>query len=227
MATESGGQVSGRVKQQAADVGSTTRDEAGAVAERTTQAAGEVAATAREQAGQVAGEAMRQARDVADQARTQAREQASLQRDKAVSTLHSFADELRSMVNGGGQNGLASELAEQVAERARLLAGYLDEREPGTLLDDVRDFARRRPAAFLASAAVAGVLVGRLTRGIKDQASAESDRQPIRTLGTRTGTPIAGVTSEEYVAVGAPAYVPAAPTVEPLATEDPRRIPGV
>lgn len=228
MATESGGHVSSTVKEQAAGVGGTAREEAGAVAERTTQAAGEVAGTAREQVEQVAGEAMRQARDVVGEARTQVREQASAQRDKAVSTLHSFAGELRSMVTSGGQSGLASEFAEQLADRSERLADYLGEREPGSLLDEVRDYARRRPGAFLAGAAAAGVLVGRLTRGIKDQASSESGGQRrVGTLGTQAGTPIAGVTAEGYTTPGTPAYAPGAATVEPLVTEDPRRIPGV
>jgi hypothetical protein len=74
---------------------------------------------------------------------------------------------------------------------------------------------------------LAGVVVGRLTRGIKDRASADSDRQRPETLGTRTGTPIAGVTTEEYAA--RPPWTPTGePLVtEPLVTEDPRRIPGV
>jgi hypothetical protein len=228
MATESGGHVSSTVKEQAAGVGGTARQEAGAVAERTAEAAGEVAGTAREQVQQVAGEAMRQARDVVGEARTQARDQASAQRDKAVSTLHSFAEELRSMVDSGGQSGLASELAGQLADRTERLAGYLEGHEPGALLDEVREFARRRPGAFLAGAAVAGVLVGRLTRGVKDQASAESGQRRAGTLGTQAGTPIAGVTTEDYTGRVAPAaYAPGSATVEPLVTEDPRRIPGV
>ncbi|GAB3951736.1 hypothetical protein GCM10027614_54210 [Micromonospora vulcania] len=34
------------------------------------------------------------------------------------------------------------------------------------MLDDVRTYARRHPGTFLAGAAVAGLLVGRLTRGL-------------------------------------------------------------
>ena len=36
---------------------------------------------------------------------------------------------------------------------------------PATCLDEIKRFARRRPMAFLALAAAAGVLVGRIGRG--------------------------------------------------------------
>jgi hypothetical protein len=70
--------------------------------------------------------------------------------------------------------GFAPELARQAAERTRGIATWLDEREPGALLDEVRRFARRRPGAFLAGAAIAGVLAGRLTRGAVAAAGNES-----------------------------------------------------
>jgi hypothetical protein len=59
--------------------------------------------------------------------------------------------------------GEAVRRAATVADRA---AGWLDERDPGEMLDDVRRYARQHPGMFLAGAAVAGVLVGRLTRNL-------------------------------------------------------------
>ncbi|MEK8109106.1 phage holin family protein [Micromonospora sp. M12] len=55
--------------------------------------------------------------------------------------------------------------------RRQQAAGWLDEREPGEVLDEVRTYARRNPGTFLAGAAVAGLLVGRLTRGLTAPAS--------------------------------------------------------
>ncbi len=70
---------------------------------------------------------------------------------------------------------MATEVAQQAAERIHGAASWLEQREPADLLQAVRDFARRRPGVFLAGAAVAGLAAGRLTRGMTD--AARSDRQ--------------------------------------------------
>jgi hypothetical protein len=43
----------------------------------------------------------------------------------------------------------------------------LQNREPADLLEEVRSYARRKPGTFLLGAALAGVVAGRLTSGIK------------------------------------------------------------
>ncbi|MEK8109635.1 hypothetical protein NKG94_44550 [Micromonospora sp. M12] len=78
---------------------------------------------------------------------------------------------MRSMAEQGGQAGPVTELARQAADRVHGVAGWLEERDPGDMLNEVRDYARRNPGTFLVGAAVLGVLAGRLTRGI----SAASD----------------------------------------------------
>jgi hypothetical protein len=126
----------------------------------------DVADTAGQQAREVAGEARHQARGLAQDARTQLRSQAITQRDRASAGLRSLSDELDAMVTKGERSGPATELARETAERARAFAGYLDRRESGDLLEDVREFARRRPAVFLFGALAVGVLAGRLTRSV-------------------------------------------------------------
>jgi hypothetical protein len=143
----------------------TAKQEAAGVADRAKEAAGGVVSTSTEQAKEVAGEAQRQARDLAAEARQQLRTQASDQRQKAVTSLHSFGDELGQMAERSEQSGVGTELARQASRRAHDVANYLDTHEPGDLLDEVRAFARRRPGTFLLGAALAGVVVGRLTRG--------------------------------------------------------------
>jgi hypothetical protein len=54
------------------------------------------------------------------------------------------------------------------------VADYLADRGPEGLLSEVTDFARRRPAAFLATAAAAGFLVGRLGKGVWKAKSADN-----------------------------------------------------
>ena len=139
----------------------------GAVAEES----GQVAQTAKDSAQQVASEAKNQARNLTGELRTQVNEQAGTQRDRLVGLLREISDELREMAEGGNRDGVASELARQAGDRVRGLGDYLDGRQAGDLLDEVRDFARRRPGTFLLGAAAAGVLTGRLTRGVKEATS--------------------------------------------------------
>jgi hypothetical protein len=84
------------------------------------------------------------------------------------------ADELQEMAAKGGQSGVATEVAHQAAERIHGAASWLEQREPGDLLQAVRDFARRRPGVFLAGAVAAGLAAGRLTRGMTDAARSGS-----------------------------------------------------
>jgi hypothetical protein len=54
----------------------------------------------------------------------------------------------------------------QAAERSSAIASWLEARDPGSLLTEVKSFARQRPGAFLMLAAGAGVLAGRLSRSL-------------------------------------------------------------
>jgi len=141
------------------------KDKAAESAQVGTQAAGEVAQSAAGHAKEVAGEAQSQARNLVGEARDQLRSHAGDQQRSAVSNLRALGDELRSMAGGSEQNGMATDLVGQAADRSLGVADWLDDRQPGDLLEELRRFARRRPGAFLAGALVAGVVAGRLTRG--------------------------------------------------------------
>jgi hypothetical protein len=129
------------------------------------QAASDLAQTAVDKAQEVAGEAKQQARELFDEAREQLREHAGDQHRNAVSNLRSLAQELDSMARSSQSGGVASGLVSQAADRTHGMAAWLEDRQPGDLVDELRRFARRRPGAFLTGAVVAGVLAGRLTRG--------------------------------------------------------------
>ncbi|MEU7590340.1 hypothetical protein AB0A95_29115 [Micromonospora sp. NPDC049230] len=146
--------------------GGGVRDQARQVGAEAAQAGGAVAQTAREQGTEVGREAARQARNLYGEARTQLASQTGEQQRRAAGGLRSLADEMRSMAEQGGQAGPVTELARQAADRVHGVAGWLEQREPGDLLTEVRDYARRNPGTFLVGAAVLGVLAGRLTRGI-------------------------------------------------------------
>jgi hypothetical protein len=189
-------------REQAAEVGGTTRE-----------AGQRVAGTAVEQAGQVGQEARRQARDLLEQAKGQVGDQARNGQQQASSGLRSLAQELHQMADGGDRQGPASDLAKQAADKLEGFAEWLSRREPGDLIEEVRSLARRRPGAFLLGAAAAGAVAGRLTRGAVDANRDTGDRglpQPGIQFGA---SPPAG--TMPLPPVGAAPGYPAGPSPEP------------
>jgi hypothetical protein len=152
--------------------GSTTRseaakDEAANVASQVAGAAGSVAQTAKSEAAHVAADVKYNARDLMNQARTDLTSQAGTQQQKAAEGLRSISSQLRSMADAPDQRGVAADLVRQVAERSESVATWLGNRDPGSVLDDAKAFARQRPGTFLLLAAGAGLLAGRLGRSLQ------------------------------------------------------------
>jgi hypothetical protein len=176
------------------------KDEARNVGQTAAQAGSQVASTAADQAKGVAQETKAQAQNVVHQGRTQLRQQAVASQQRAAEGLQGIASQLRGMVEGNGaQAGPARDIVEQATSKVEEFAGWLQNREPADLLEEVRSFARRKPGTFLFGAALAGVVAGRLTSGVK---AAHSDS------GTSTGQHRAttvGYTETDYVAP-APVY---------------------
>jgi len=151
------------------DTGQTAKEAAGTAAEEGKHVAG----VAQDEAKSVVSEATTHAKNLLGEAASQVDDQSRVQRDRLVGTLRTFGDDLDDMAKGGN-DGLATELARQVADRVHDLSGRLDGREPRELLDELRGFARRKPGTFLLGALAAGVVVGRLTRGARDASSGGS-----------------------------------------------------
>jgi hypothetical protein len=111
---------------------------------------------------------------------------------------------------------VASDLVRQAADRSHSVASWLDGRDPGSLLDEVKTFARRRPGTFLLLAAGAGVLAGRLGRSLQAGAPASTGAStpsvqqpgyPAAYPTTGPGVTGQGVTDPGVAAgVGAPFY---------------------
>lgn len=179
-----------------------------------------VAGTAASEAKDVAGTAAAQARNVVNDARqqvtSQLSDQATTGRDRLSETLRTLGDDLQQMAEGQGPaQGMATDLAREVSDRVRTLGSHLEGREPSQLLDDARDFARRRPGTFLLGALAAGVVAGRMFRATADGAAAAS----LAETGGTTGATGATGTSYSGTGVGtgpmAPAGAAAALTDEP------------
>ncbi len=191
------------------------RDEATDVGRTAADAGRQVAGTAAEQAANVAQEMKTQARDLLGEARGQVQDQARAGQQKAADGIRALSQELREMADGSQQSGTVSEVARQAAERADGLADWLGRREPRDLVEEVRSFARRRPGAFLLGAAVAGVVVGRLTRGAVDAARADSGPAPQHALGAPVHRVPATPPSPYPAGLDVPAPVPAVPLDTP------------
>ena len=194
------------------------RDEAGEVGRTAADAGRQVVGTAAEQAATVAQEAKAQARDLVGEARGQVQQQARNGQQKATDGIRALSAELREMAGSGAQQGTVSEVSRQAADRADRLADWLGEREPGDLLEEVRSFARRRPGVFLAGAALAGVVVGRLTRGAVDAARSESGTGPVppRRYGdVPAGAAVSGTSTYGTAAPPVAAPPPSPPVAPP------------
>jgi hypothetical protein len=207
------------------------REEAGNLKDTSGEAARQVAGTAKEKASDVKSDVRQQTRQMAGQTREQLVEQAGRQKDKAAEGLRSVGHELRGMAEHG-QSDWASQLAGQGAEFSHQAADFLQDHQPGELLDEVRAFARRKPGVFLIGAAIAGVVAGRLTRALaagdagSTAGSTGVQGTDSRTNGRLTTTP----TDEGYLVPppAAPTTMPTPPVadVSPAAPVTPRFGPG-
>ena len=160
------GDVDGTGTSRTDAVKDAVKDEAGDVARTAKDSAQNVAETAKTEAANVASEVKSNAKDLLSQARTDLTHQAGAQQQKVASGLRSISDELHAMARASDQPGVASDLVRQAADRSSSVASWLDGRDPGSLLDEVKSFARQRPGTFLLLAAGAGVLAGRLGRSL-------------------------------------------------------------
>jgi hypothetical protein len=215
--TSSGSSTPQVAKEKAAELGQ-------AAGER----GGQVAATVADEAKHVAHQARREARDLMDEGLAQLREQARDGQQKTAKSLRTIADQLDDMSGKAEAPGVATDVVQEVSERARSVASWLEAREPGDLLSEVRGFARRRPGMFLVGAAVAGVMAGRLTRGVV--AEVKQDSRP----GARNGSPArasesAGAGTSGTAPSSLPSYrepqhiaAPAAETAAPVASPLPQ-----
>lgn len=130
---------------------------------------------AKVKARDVAHEASEQAHDFLDRTRTELGYQAQSQQQRLARGLHSVEEELGQMAGAATDPGYVTELARQAGDVTGQAARWLESREPGAILDEIEDFARRRPGMFIALAAGAGVLVGRFLRGVRDADRTQGD----------------------------------------------------
>jgi hypothetical protein len=173
------------------------RDEASNLAGEAGSTGRRVADVTKEETRAVASETKRQARRLADDARRELRDQAAAQQTRVAGGLRSVGSELSRMADGSTEPGVATDVVREAGRRVDGVARWLDQRDPGSLLQEVKMFARRRPGVFLAIAVGAGVVAGRLTRALAtssedDERDASTSRM-ISGAGTYRTTGTAGI----------------------------------
>ncbi|WP_186356646.1 hypothetical protein [Streptomonospora sp. PA3] len=184
-------------------------------------AAGEVASTAGQEARTLAGDARVQAVHVADDVQERIRSEAQSQTRRAGENLRNWSWELESMAEHGETGSPVQGMVRQVARGGHEAADFLDERGVDGLIAETRDFARRRPMAFLVGAAVAGFAVGRVLKassaGSRQDETATAQPQP---AGDRPVAPVAPRQGEPSAGEAVPSPPPA-PHGDPLAEPPP------
>lgn len=170
------------------------KEEASKVAGQAAGGARNVVQAAKLEAGNVASEATSEAKDLLRQAKLGLGSQAGAQQQKAAEGIRTISSQLQAMADAPGQQGVASDLVRQAATRTSAVASWVEGADPGTLLNDMQSFARRKPGTFLLISAGAGLLAGRLVRGLQagtpaPQAAAAIPPRPEQPPAAATANP--------------------------------------
>jgi gas vesicle protein len=178
---------------------SSTKDvakgEAGAVKDTAVGAGKNVASTARDEAANVVSQAGSQAKNLLSTFTDEVRSQGRTQQSRLAEAVHSVSQELGSMGAKSEQSGPVADLAQQASRKTGELGHWLENKEPAEVLEDLRSFARRRPAMFLGLSALAGVVVGRLGRGAVAANTSRDSKDDYGYSGSYSGTPSAYATT--------------------------------
>ena len=144
------------------------RGDVSALASDAGDAGRRVVDVARDETRSVASETRRQASRFMGQVGDELSSQAASQQARVAEGLQSMGSEFSEMARSATGSGYAAELVRGAGERADAVAHWLEVRDPRSVLEEVKGFARRRPGVFLAIAVGAGVLAGRLTRALAE-----------------------------------------------------------
>lgn len=158
------------------------RDEGASLKDSAVEAGHQLLDDAKSEAGAVTDEAKRQIGDLWGQARAEFADQTGAQQSRIASGLSSVGDQLNQMATSAAGPGVGAEVVRELGDRIGRAGRWLESRGPDEVLDEIVAFARRRPGTFLIASAAAGVVLGRLTRGLRDASPAAPEAA--RTGGT-------------------------------------------
>lgn len=124
------------------------------------------AGQAKELIGQAGQTLKSEAQSFAHAAQDRVRYEATRGTQASAKTLGDFANAVRRAGEDLEQHDQspASRLVRQAADGLESLSRNLADKEPGDLLNAVRDFGRKNPAAFIGGAVLVGLALGRFAR---------------------------------------------------------------
>jgi gas vesicle protein len=142
----------------------------------------------KDKATEVAGQAQEKAQQAADQAKSRAAQEIDQRSTQAGDQVATTAEDLRSVAEQLRSQGkdTPAKLAEQAADRAERVGGYLRDADSDRLLSDLEDMARRQPWAVVAGGIALGFAAARFLKASSSQRYQQ--RQPSSLASTnRTG----------------------------------------
>jgi hypothetical protein len=121
---------------------------------------------AKEQVQEAAGQAQEQVKQQAGQAKEKARAQVNERSTQAGERVSSAAGDARSVAEELRKQGkdTPARYAEQAADRAERLGGYLKDADADRILRDVEDLGRRQPWAVIAGGLAVGFMASRFLK---------------------------------------------------------------
>lgn len=132
----------------------------------------------KDQAAQLGRKASDGARDLASKAQSTAQDRIERSRQDAATTLSTVASTL---LNSGsqlrdGDQPMAGEYVERAARQIERVADYVQRADVREMMNEVEDFARRRPAVFIGSAFAVGLLAARFLKSSREGEERSRDR---------------------------------------------------
>jgi hypothetical protein len=121
---------------------------------------------AKEKAREAAGQAQEKAQEAAGQAKGRARQEIDRRSTEAGEQVAGTASDVRAVAEQLRDQGKdkPAQIAEQAADRAERLGGYLKESDADRILGDIEDFGRRQPWAVVAGGLVLGFAASRFLK---------------------------------------------------------------
>lgn len=180
---------------------------------------------AKQQGQQLASQARQQASELATRGGEQIKSQLANQKHEASQRMLPVQAALRETAQQLRKQGQASTASytDSAADRVERVSGYLRETDVDEITDEVRGFARRRPAVYLSAAAALGFLA---TRFLKSSSQAQQGQGygEYGSQGATSRTTVAHGTGATALPPGSAEGIPSTTTVR-VTTPEPT--PGV
>jgi len=161
----SGGTGGGGTTASASEMAGAVKEQGGEVAAKAAEAGKNVAQETKAQASQVVGQAKEQIHTVVGQARTEVQGQLDAKASQAAGGLRTLSEQLNALQQGRPEQ--AGQIGTYISEAQRAVTSFaerIDRDGVQGVMNDVTQFARRRPGLFLLGAATVGFAMGRTLR---------------------------------------------------------------